>query len=534
MKFGRFYISLQKVITLFVCTVVILSLTVTGILIGEEVTDETKKYLSDKAINIARTVARSPLVIEALEHKQDEKNIQSYAEEVRKITDVRFIVVMDMNHIRKSHPDKEKIGKRFIGGDEARAMKGKSYTSVAEGTLGTSFRAFVPVKNREGQQVGVVAVGIMMNRVEEAIINSTHIIYVAIGVGLIIGILGAWILARKIKGILFGLEPFQIANLLQERNAMLESVREGIVAVDRESRIVLANSEAVRLFHRAGMNHQPIGENIEDYLPQSRLRHVVEGETPEFDREVTLNGLTLLVNRVPVKVDGHTVAALATFRDKTEIKKLAEQLTGVKMYAEALRVKTHEFMNKLHVILGLVQMRELDRLSSYIQQLTDHYHMEAGSVSQLVREPILAGFLLSKLSYARERGVQLNLSGNGVWPRPEDPGIVDEWVTIFGNLIDNAMEAVEDCEQKEIDVSLETTDSTLSLSVTDTGKGISDDQKEKIFEKGFSTKGENRGYGLNLVRISVEKLGGTLTHIPIDSGTKILVTLPFEEKDENP
>ncbi|SEM70954.1 DcuS/MalK family sensor histidine kinase [Lihuaxuella thermophila] len=533
MRKKKKYIRLHSAIALFVCIVVILSLSVTGLLIAEEIADQTKENLSEKAMDIAKIVGHSPLVIEALEGKRDQAEIQSFTSQIQHMTNVRFIVVMDMNGIRKSHPDPDKIGKRFVGRDEVNALHGKEYISVARGTLGTSLRAFEPIRNADGKQIGVVAVGIMLNHIEEAVAKSTRIVYIGIGFGIPVGILGALVLARKIKTVLLGLEPFQIASLFQERNAMLESVREGILGVDRDGRIVVANTEAVRMFRKAGIYEDPIGKKAEDYLPGSGLPRVLKSGTSEYDQEQQLNGMVIVVNRVPITVGNQVIGAVATFRDKTELKQLAEQLTGVKMYAEALRVKTHEFMNKLHVILGMVQIREYEKLSDYIRQITDLYQMEVGSVTRLVKDPVLAGFLLSKLSYAREQGVKLNISGECTLPSPADPGIIHHLITIFGNLIDNGIEALENNEKKEIDVSLGYDGSVFVLSVKDNGRGIPEELREKIFEKGFSTKGKNRGYGLFLVRKSVQELGGELALTSDAQSTTFTVKLPYEEKDEN-
>lgn len=532
MRLGKKYLSLHTAVVLFVCFVVILAFSVTGFLISEEVADQTRDELAEKTMNVARMVGHSPLVIQGLENKRDQDDIRTFAEKIRKLTDVRFIVVFDMNGIRKSHPDEWKIGRHFVGGDEHRALNGEEYISIAEGTLGMSLRAFEPIVNSEGQQIGAVAVGILLDRVQEAVQKSKQIIYIGVGLGIVVGIFGALFLARRVKKILFGLEPSEIANLWQERNAMLEAVREGIVAVDQESKIVIANAEAVRMFRQAGVKGDLIGQKVEDCLPFSRLNNVLESGKGEYDQERDLNGMTIVVNRVPVMVDNTVVGAIATFRDKTELKQLAEQLTGVKTYAEALRGKSHEFMNKLHVILGMAHIGEYDRLTSYIQQITANYQMEVGSISRLVKSPILAGLLLSKMSYAREQGVKLNIHGKSTLPRPKDPEIMDEIITITGNLIDNAIEAVEDCEKKEIKVLLEYNGVEFSLAVIDSKGGISGELQEAMFKKGFSTKGEDRGYGLFLVRNSAKKAGGTVKLIANDEDTMFTVQLPYEGKEE--
>ncbi|TCP26016.1 CitB family two-component system sensor histidine kinase MalK [Scopulibacillus darangshiensis] len=532
MKIGKKNFSLQAMITFFVCTVVILSLLATGILVGKEVADKTKEQLSDKAMTIARMVSNSPLVVDGLKDEKKARAIQPFVSGIRQKTNVRYIVVMDMNGIRKSHPDKDKIGKHFVGGDETKALNGKEYTSVAIGTLGTSLRAFEPILDAEGKQVGVVAVGIMSTHVHEAVLKSIRIIYIGTSLGLLFGVFGALLLARKIKKVLFGLEPSQIASLWQERNAMLESVREGIIAVNRDNKIILANTEAVHIFQHAGIDEPLIGRDVEDYLPDSRMRKVVENKKAEYDQEMSLNGITLFANRVPIIVENQVVGAIATFRDKTELKQLAEQVTGVKLYAEALRVKTHEFMNKLHVILGMVHIGEYERLSTYIHHISDRYQTEIGSVSQLADDPVLAGFLLSKLSYAREQDVHLTISGDHMLPHLEDTEAISELITILGNLIDNAIEAVSDRAEKKIGVTLRVEPSEFTFTVKDSGGGISEEMLETIFEKGFSTKGEDRGYGLFLVRKAIDRLKGGLTFKTNSEGTVFAVTIPYESKDE--
>ncbi|HET7657201.1 MAG TPA: DcuS/MalK family sensor histidine kinase [Bacillales bacterium] len=532
MRLGKKHFKLQTTITMLVCIVVIVALVVTGILIGEVEARQTKKDLSEKVMNMARVVGHSPIVINGLQEKNKSSQIAEYAAKMRRLANVRFIVVMDMNGIRLSHPDKWKIGKHFVGGDEKRALHGQEYVSVAVGTLGKSLRAFEPIYDKNGKQIGAVAVGILMNHVRQVVLQSLIVIYFGLGVGLAVGMLGALFLARKIKKILFGLEPPEIANLLQERNAMMESVREGILAVNNKGEILVANASAISLFERAGMQGDPIGKKVDEYLPFSHLPHVVETGVAEYDQERHLNGVTWVANRVPIIIEGKVVGAIATFRDKTELKQLAEQLTGVKMYAEALRVKTHEFINKLHVIVGMVHIGAFERLASYVRQLTEQYQMEVGTVSRLVKDPVLAGFLLSKISYSREQLVNLRISGEYVLPQSDDPEIIDDLITILGNLIDNAVEAVQESESKNIDVFIEHENDWLMIFVKDTGHGIPQSLTEKVFQKGFSTKGKNRGYGLFLLKQSIERLGGKLSFSTNAEGTMFKVELPYRRKGE--
>lgn len=524
-------LSLQTTVTLLVCGVVILALLVTNFLISDKIARTIQENQAEKAFGIARTIAHTPLVIEALSGQRDDKIIQPFADDIRKATKMEFIVVMDMHGIRKSHPDPNKVGKPFIGGDEHTVLTGKESVSVAEGTLGMSLRTFTPVIAPDGKQVGAVAVGISLNNVRNAVLQSQSIIYFGIGFGVLVGIIGALILARKVRSIMFGMEPFEIARLLEERSATLQSTKEGIVTVDQDSRITLANWEAIRLFRQAGMKEDPIGKNVDEFFPNSRLRNVLETGKAELDAEHDLNGITILVNRVPVRVDGKIVGAIATFRDKTEINSLSEQLTGVRMYADALRAQAHEFMNKLHVILGMTQLGFYDQLPQYISGITSQHQDEIGYIMRIIKDPVMAGFLLGKLSYARERGAELIISPESYLPEAQDPQVVHELITIVGNLVDNAVEAVHSSTDKRITVLFDYEDDKLTVEVSDHGPGISKEDQDRIFERGYSTKGIDRGTGLFLVQRSVNHLNGSLGLISeLNEGTTFRIGLRYKHK----
>ena len=527
MRIGRLYIKLHVGIMLSLCSVVLLMMLITGSLIGIQEVRQSKQNESEKAISVARIVSHTPVVINGLQRHVPDGTIQSFTMQLQKDAKVRFIVVMDMHHVRMSHPNPTKIGKPFVGGDEKQAMKGKSYVSVAKGTLGTSLRAFEPIYDSSGHQIGVVCVGILMSHVAKLVSGVRHVIYTGIGIGLLIGILSALVLSRKIKRILLGLEPFEIAGLLQERNAMLESVREGILAIDKKGTIIVENTAAIRILKQAGIKGKLTGEKIDEVFPSTQFSVGLDGEKSQQDQEMTMNGLTLVMNTVPVKVNEKVVGYITTFRDRTELKRMAEELTGVKMYADSLRAKSHEFMNKLHVLLGLVHIKAYDELADYIQQLNRQYISELDQVSRLVKEPILAGFLLSKMSYAREQGVDLILSGEGGIPSNLSPDFSDDIVTILGNLIDNGIDAVQENEVRLLQVDLTCESDDLVLSVKDSGPGISSEDIDRVFEKGVSTKGEQRGFGLFLVQQCVKRLNGELEMDTDQNGTEIVVTLPL-------
>jgi CitB family two-component system sensor histidine kinase MalK len=310
---------------------------------------------------------------------------------------------------------------------------------------------------------------------------------------------------------------------------MLHSVREGILGVDRDLNITIVNEEAARIFEQAGIDRDLIGKNAELAIPNSNLRSIIETGQSEYDQEQEINGIHILTNRVAIRVNGNIVGAVATFRDKTYILKMAEDLTGVKLYADALRSQTHEFLNRLHVILGMIHMGHYDRLSDYIHEISDKFQDEAGSLMQHIKDPVLAGFIMAKLSHARECGVFLSLSDETFVPELGNIDLENDLTTLIGNLLENAMEAVVSTDHKDIELCMTYHDDLLSIVVRDSGEGIPSSQLDAVFKKGYSTRGENRGYGMYHIKQILEKYQGNMeiSSIPIE-GTEIFVTLPLK------
>ncbi|WP_431087776.1 DcuS/MalK family sensor histidine kinase [Paenibacillus sp. 8b26] len=529
---GKPLFKLRGLITLLVCLVMALVLLPVTLLFAERVEHETEMGLEEKAMSIARTLSHTPLIIEHLQQSDSSSSMQKYVQKVSSTNHVQFIVVMDMKGIRKTHPDPRMIGKAFAGGDEYTALHGHESVSVAKGTLGLSMRAFSPVFSSTGKQLGAIVVGISMQDVLRAQGGNYRLIAIAIGVGMLIGAGGAVVLARKIKNMLFGLEPPEIARLLEERNAMLQSIKEGVIAVDESGRVMLMNAEAIRLLRQAGIEDiSSSGQEITAYLSAFRLQEVLAAGTPRMDEDMELGGITLLTTSVPIRVKGGIVGAIVTFRDKTEVNQLAERLTGVSLYTEALRAQAHEFMNKLHVIMGMVHLRMYDKLEHYILDAVEHHQVEIGSITRQIRDPVMAGFVLGKLSRAREVGVSFELTPASYLPETGRTQTIHELITILGNLFDNAVEAMESLEHKQITLTLyyevNQKNGCLTCVISDNGPGVPEPLVEAIFEKGFSTKGESRGMGLYLVTQSVKRLKGTIKLIPAEQGCCFQIKIPY-------
>lgn len=520
-----------------VSAVVLLVLLVLYFIFRNQIIPQTRHALEDKAYAIARTIALIPLVSDGLSSGSS-KEIQAYTSKITRRNDIMFVVVIDMNSIRYSHPDAALIGKPFAGGGQQAALRGEESISEGEGMLGRSLRAFVPVYAGQGHQVGVIVVGLSMERVQKLVRQNEWTLIAILLSGALLGAGGAFILGLKIKRMIFGMEPADITQLLQERSAMLQSIREGIIAVDEKGIITMVNVEAERLLFRAGIAGNGMTRKISGYWPELRLEQVLISGEAWQDQELELNGITLLVSRVPIRVNGETAGAIATFRDKTELVVLAERLSGIAVYADALRAGAHEFMNKLHVIMGMTHMGLYDELQQYISGTVGNYQNEIGSIARQIKDPVMAGFLLGKLSRARETGTELVLAGDSYLPEAADPQTIHELITIAGNLLDNAMDALEGQAARKIKLAIYYEQGTLRCTVQDNGPGIPERLQQQMYGQGFSTKGEGRGFGLYLVRKSVEKLEGRLTVISHGveetegTGTAFTVEVPYAVKDE--
>ncbi|PWC12359.1 two-component system sensor histidine kinase DcuS [Brenneria roseae subsp. americana] len=492
----------------------------------------SEDHLREKAFSIARTFAASPAVINDLKGFGNPDDVQRAAEMVRQRNQLLFVTVTDMDTVRHSHPEPERIGEYFAGRDIYPSLLGVENTSINRGTLDPALRVFTPVFDYDHRQVGVVALGIALTSVQKVISDNRWMIPWAILAGALVGWLGTLILVKVLKRIMLGFEPFEISNLFEQRNAMLKHIKEGVIAVDQQARITVINDEARRLFRQDNPLLNKSTERVsEQWLEHLHLKQVLESGTPRRDEEINFNGHLLLTNTVPVFVKGDIIGAIATFRDKTEISQLLQRLTGMSYYADALRAQSHEFMNKLHVILGMLHLKYYSQLENYILKTANNYQAEIGSIIRKVKSPVIAGFLLGKINRARDLGITLSISEESLLPDTDNVDATNELITVLGNLIENAMDAIDDQENCEISVSFHHQDGRLHVTVGDDGPGIALADQERIYEQGFSTKGSGRGIGLYLTKQSLEKIGG---HIDFESEpevyTQFFVNIPYQAR----
>lgn len=523
--------KLSTLTTLMMVGVIFTVLLSVHLLYFTQIDNFTHAHVKDKALAIARTLAEDRQIQHALTLPANQGIVQPIARSVQKRNDLLFVTITDMNGIRYSHANSALINKRFIGDDLQPALAGHENMSFNHGTLVEALRVFTPVFNARHQQIGVVAIGISLSDVTAQINKSRWNIFWTILLGGSVGLLGVLMLVRRLKTILLGLEPHEISSLFEQRQAILDSIKEGVIAVDVDARVTLINQAAQLLLRQTAIEAPLSGDRIpENSLMLSHLREALHDGKARYDEELNVRGRIMISNTVPVRSRKKIIGAVCTFRDKTEISQLMQRLDGMVNYVDALRERSHEFMNKLHVILGLLHIKNYAQMEAYILKTANNYQAEIGSLLQRIKPPVIAGFLLSKINRASDKGHRLLLSDASYLPDSGSEQQVAALVIILGNLIENALESLDRQPEGEIHLLLHYQNGWLSCEVSDDGPGIPAMLEKAIFEKGFSSKGDDRGMGLFLVNQQIENLGGNIS-VESEPGvyTQFFVQLPWDK-----
>ncbi|MEX3745053.1 ATP-binding protein [Lysinibacillus xylanilyticus] len=509
-----------------------LSFSIGGTFLLGFVMNEQKDKLENQALLVAKTVSQLPELKTYISNNNDfneaTQHINPVVEEIRDINGAQYIVVLDMQRRKYSHPNTKEIGQVSKSADLNAAFAEHYYTSVAHGEHGDMVRAFVPVMSNEGKQIGVVVVGYSVLTVAELLQSIQTELIITILVSLLFSAWGAHTLGLHMKKQMFGLEPHEIAKMYVERTETFNAMHEGIIAIDNKLTITIFNEKACEILDVHKQPSTLIGKKIFDVLPDTRLPEILELDQPIFNRELYINGHSIMSNRIPIQVNGKTVGAVAMFKDRTEVKKLAEELTGVKAFVQALRVQTHEHKNKLHTIAGLLQLGHHEQALSYLTQVKEEHDEITNFLNERIKNENISGLLLSKISYAKEQGIRLEIDRESrltIFPKNLDH---HDFVILFGNLIENAFDALRDVQmdEKMIHVSVDEDEDVLAILVTDNGIGMSDEVKAHIFDNGYSTKEKKgRGIGLYLINEIVQKGQGEVEVISEpNKGTSFLIT----------
>ncbi|SFF81231.1 two-component system, CitB family, sensor kinase [Neptunomonas qingdaonensis] len=492
-----------------------------------------EEQIGERALHVAKTIAAVPQISEAVA-RGDTDALQPISMLLAKKTQARFVVIGDKNGIRLAHPNLEKVGLSMAddeGDDSALALKqGKGYISKDLGSLGWSMRGKAPVfANNDRDVIGVVSVGYHLDRVDEIISDYRLTLMVVIALSFLLSAIIAVWFANHFKKAIFGLEPEQIARLFDEQKATLESVREGIIAINNKGKITIFNRNAIKTL---GLSEdtQLMGRSIEEVLPGSAMLEILKTGKPHFDYEVWLQNHSLIVNRIPLKQGDQITGVVSSFRRKDELDLVSKKLTRIQQYADGLRSQAHEYSNKLHTIAGLIQLDAKNEALAFIGQETQEHQELIRLLLEVVPDPVLAGFFLGKYNRARELGLRLVIDPESKMTELPEYLPREQLVSVLGNLIDNALEATlrHKGAGGKVKVSMTDLGNDLIFEIEDQGAGISLHQQQQIFEKGFTSKTEmGHGIGLHLVKGLLETLGGTIMlEKGEEEGSRFIVYLP--------
>jgi len=460
-----------------------------------------------QVLGIATALADSPSTAAAIQSGRATETLQPVTEAVRKNTDIAFITIMAPDRTRFTHTDPTQIGGKYIGTIEP-ALRGETFTEVYTGTLGPSIRAIAPVRDGTGRIVGLVSAGILQQSLADRWRSQVPTI-VAVSLGaLAIALVGVWAIRRRLLRQTHGLRPDELRVMYEHHDAILHSVSEGLIVLDRNG-VALANDEARRLLALppGPVDRSDLPEFLRTYNPGARDEvHVTQ------DR-------VLVVNRSPV-TDKRTrdtrPSEVVTIRDRTELQGALGELSSLKVLTDTLRSQAHEAANKLHTIVTMVEMGRADEAVTFATNELELSQQLVDRLSSAVGEPALVALLLGKTAQADERGIELTVTEETHMPSNADDLALSgqEMVTVLGNLIDNAMDAC-DREDPWVEVTVSQEDGTLLIRVADSGPGMDARTFEKAMQRGYSTKSgtdtEAHGLGLALVAQVVKRHNGTLT-----------------------
>lgn len=495
----------RQILLLQVAVVVVLVVTAVA-LAAWDARRDSRDSARDQATAVARSVADSPFVRREVGTADPTTRLQPFAEEVRADTGTDFVVIMDTDRTRYTHPDPEQIGRAFVG-DLGGAPDGQVFTQEYVGTLGPSVRAVVPVVD-DGDVVALVAVGITVTRLDRQLLGDLPGITLAATATLAAGLLGAWLISRRLRRQTHGLGEREITRMYEYYRAVLEAVREGLLLVDADRRVQLVNAEAVRLL---ALPDDVEGRLLDELGLPPGLVEAVAQRTAVADQTYVLGQQVLLLSSSPAYWNQAEVGAVVTVRDRTELQAVTGELDLVRGLTESLRAQNHEAANRLHTIVSLVEM---GRTEQAVEFATSELEVAQGLADELVSsvdEPVLAALLLGKTAQAAERGIHLEIAGGLPAELPISPR---DLVTLVGNLVDNAFDAVAETRTtrpQQVRVDLHGTAGSLDVVVDDSGSGISLEDRAHVLERGWSSKAqEGRGLGLAIVAQVVSQHGGTL------------------------
>jgi two-component system, CitB family, sensor kinase len=464
------------------------------------------------ALNAAENLAANPTVRQRVAEARpdDRSGLASVAESVRTVSGSTAVYLARTDRVVVVSSDPAQVGDRVALGP-SRVLSGASWTGTREQAGRSVVVAQVPVYDVAGEVVGIAAVGrevpSVVSRLGEVVPN----LLVYLGVASVLGLGGSLLLSRRVKRQTLGMEPTEIAGLVEHREALVHGVKEGVVALDPQQRITVVNDSARQLLQ---LPADCVGRRLDELHVDPQLAEVLTNRQPDPDRLVLVGDRVLAFNRRPMRSHGRVIGSVTTLRDRTELSALERELGSSRATTDTLRAQTHEFANQLHTISGLLHLEEYGEVVQFVDGVRMSRTSLYDEVTSRIADATVAALLIAKASLAAERGVDLRLDPGSRVGKVYG-GMSRDLTTVVGNLVDNALDAAASADEPRVDVRLVEDGAAIVVSVSDTGPGVSD--TEEVFRQGYTTKANGhssdggRGFGLALTRLVCRRRGGDVT-----------------------
>ncbi|WP_337005535.1 MULTISPECIES: PAS domain-containing protein [unclassified Microbacterium] len=336
----------------------------TGIVAGAFQEQALREAYKDRMQAVAQSIAALPVVQSAFDDPDPAAAIQPIAEVIREASDLAYVVVANADGIRYSHPNPARIGER-VSTDPSIPLSGAVYVGTQTGTLGTSWRVKVPIRDDDGEVIGTASVGILESELSEEFSATLIWLISAMLAAAVLGVFGSAWVTSIIRRRIYRLEPHQIAALVKNQETTLHGLSEGVVTVDGGGRITLVNDAAARFLDRDAADLD--GASAVDVLGEELSTVLREGESA--GRPVIVGSHVLVARSTGSDADGAGIGATLLLRDHTELHDVVR------------RVETADAIIAFRKRLGLpkgLSAETLDRVSTALAARTDASATEIG------------------------------------------------------------------------------------------------------------------------------------------------------------
>jgi two-component system, CitB family, sensor kinase len=512
--------SLAGQFLVFQLLVVVVVLVAIAVVSVAQSTREFREVRGARMIAVAENMASTPIVRDRFRDPFAARVLAPETDRAVALSGAGMAEILGPDGTIRVSSDPSRIRSRMDLGpsraDEGRAWFGDDDIDGVHSLVGQ-----VPILSTNGDVLAVASVSEPYPSVWELLSGAGRRLLLYLGLGAALGLVASWLLSRRIKRHTRGLEVAEISGLADHREALLHSIREGVVAVNNEGDITLLNDSAQELL---GVDGDAVGRRVNSVgLDPAVVEFLLSGDDGR-DVVIATRARVLALNRRSATSQGQVIGTVTTMRDSTELAALQGQLSSHKSVTDTLRAQTHEFANQLHTISGLVQLGEYDSVRDLVGTLTRRRAEINDAVTSRISDPAVAALLIAKTSLAAESGVTLRLAPDSHLAALT-PAVATDVITLLGNLIDNAVDVSVGAQTAEVTVRIDDR-AGLTISVADSGPGVPEHLREEIFARGVTSKSEvpgGRGIGLALVRLVTAQHGGTVEVNDAPSGGALFV-----------